>query len=179
MSILNQRIVAKEQAKALALQQLQRDSAIKIQSQWRQYVCRKRFLSLRRSCLMVQAMRKKKILKIQADQRRKLESALIIQRAWKRFQRIRQWKRENHSALVIQCWYRQIQAKRVLERLREKYKQQACLKIQTWFRTTVQRQKFVRILQATIVIQKHYKGQLVRNTFKACEEVLFYYSVFG
>lgn len=168
---MNDRIVLKRQAKELALLEQQWRSAIQIQTLWRQYVCRKRFLSLRKSCLMIQAMRRKKVLRVKADLELQNKASRVIQRAWRRFQVTRRWLLMNQSAISIQCWFRQILARRLLTALLATKREQACVKIQSWFRMTTNRKDYLKRKRSCILIQAFLRGSKIRNQFSMATQV--------
>lgn len=171
ISIITERILVKRKAKELAIQKERNQAATVIQSQWRRFVLQTQFLTLRRACLVIQAITRKKILRAKADRELKEKSAFIIQKAWKRFLLKKTQKERNCAAITLQCWYRNIQAKRIVDEMRAIKRHRACLKIQSWFRMKMMERKFGNLKRAAIVIQKFSRGSVVRKSFGLVKEV--------
>lgn len=175
-----------QQAKAHL--ELETKAATVIQGAFRRYQAAQKWQLLRKSATMIQCWYRqilaKRVLRHLVQTRRE-KSALTIQRAWKRYQFFKQWKLKNASAITIQCWYRQVLAKRALQTLiwqrREvaaykiqrawkrfqavqkwKLRNAASTKIQSWYRRIIAKRLFDQLLQdrrnrSVITIQRAWK----------------------
>ncbi|TRY62673.1 hypothetical protein TCAL_08689 [Tigriopus californicus] len=194
--IITKRILVKRKAKEIAIQRERNQAATVLQSHWRRFVLRTQFLSLRRSCLLIQAIARRKILKIKAEQELRVQSAFIIQRAWKRLQSKREWERNNCAAISIQCWIQsslrdkiqkakahhelEIKAANIIQRACRRYRaaqrwklmRKAAIVIQCWFRQILARKVlcqlvFARQDKSALSIQRAWKRYRVVQQWKS------------
>ncbi|XP_060686162.1 abnormal spindle-like microcephaly-associated protein isoform X2 [Hemiscyllium ocellatum] len=160
----------------------QTKSALVIQSTFRMYQQRKRFVAIRKMVITMQTSVRMRLAQIRY---RKYRQAVInLQRRFRAKQQglqemqhyrklgqaavklqvaFRRWQaqkkiRENKAAVKIQSWYRMCREKQKYLRQKE-----SCIRIQSWYRCCVAQHAFCTVKIAVLVIQKYYRAYRARK----------------
>ncbi|XP_072504412.1 abnormal spindle-like microcephaly-associated protein isoform X1 [Notamacropus eugenii] len=124
-----------------------------IQSHYRAYILKKKFLRMKRAVIMVQAFIKMKQARKQYLTLRK--SALCIQR-WYRSKIYAAQIRDEYQLLRESCIKLQAVVRGHLVRKQLCLQRKAATLLQSYFRMRKEQQHYVRIYRATVCIQNHY-----------------------
>jgi len=144
---------------------------VKIQSAWRGFVERRRFLAKRRAALTLQAFQRGRLARRRYAQMR--QACAIIQRRWRALVVRRNFQRMRQSALVIQSYFRmelvrgeyrvqleQMQAHN--QQLQAIRRQNAAIILQHCVRGWLVRRRYLRRRKAALTIQSFWRGHCQR-----------------
>ncbi|XP_078417845.1 abnormal spindle-like microcephaly-associated protein isoform X2 [Cetorhinus maximus] len=155
----------------------QTKSAIVIQSTFRMYQQRKRYVAVRKVVVTMQALVRMQLAQTRFQKYR--QAAIIVQRRFRTkqqgqkemqhylklrqatvkvqvaFRRRRAQKkiRENQAAITIQSWYRMYRGKQ-----RYLHQKESCIRIQSWYRCCMAQHAFRTMKTAVLAIQKYYRA---------------------
>ncbi|XP_067893808.1 abnormal spindle-like microcephaly-associated protein isoform X2 [Heterodontus francisci] len=155
----------------------QTKSAIVIQSTFRMYQQRKRFIAIRKVVITMQTLVRMQLAQIRFLKYR--QAAIILQRRFRAkqqgrkemqhylkirqavvkvqiaFQRWRAQKeiRKNQAAVTIQSWYRMCIGKQ-----RYLHQKESCIRIQSWYRCCIAQHVFRTMKTAVLVIEYYYRA---------------------
>ncbi|XP_029474259.1 LOW QUALITY PROTEIN: abnormal spindle-like microcephaly-associated protein [Rhinatrema bivittatum] len=140
-------------------------SVLKIQASYRAYIARKRFLSLKGTVIKIQALVKmKKVRKWYCDLR---NTTLYVQRQYRARKCMRQHKRE-YRRLKEACVKLQAAIRGFLVRKQIKLWEKSAAIIQFHYRMRKERENYLSMYSAAIVVQKNYGYKEV-----VCERLKF------
>ncbi|XP_048458010.1 abnormal spindle-like microcephaly-associated protein [Rhincodon typus] len=160
----------------------QTKSALVIQSVFRMYRQRKKYIAIRKMVITMQTLVRVRLAQIRFRKYR--QAAINLQRrfrakqqGWKEMQHyrklrqaavkvqvaFRRWQaqkkiRENEAAVKIQSWYQMCREKQKYLRQKE-----SCIRIQSWYRCCIAQRAFWTIKIAVLVIQKYYRAYKARK----------------
>ncbi|XP_067846741.1 abnormal spindle-like microcephaly-associated protein [Heptranchias perlo] len=155
----------------------QTKSAIVIQSTFRMYLQRKRFIAIRKVVVTMQTLVRMQLAQIRFLKYR--QAAITLQRRFRAKQQgrkqmqhylalrqaavkmqvaFRRWRaqkeiRENQAAITIQSWYRMY-----IEKQKYLHQKESCIQIQSWYRCYMAQRAFRTMKTAMLIIQKYYRA---------------------
>ncbi|XP_067086593.1 abnormal spindle-like microcephaly-associated protein [Osmerus mordax] len=163
-------------------------SATSIQAEWRRYITRKNYQSLRSQVIVLQACwRMKRAVSdyrtmrwaatvIQKHTRARItgrkerenylalrSAAIKIQRSYRNWTS-RKFQIKNHAASVIQAAFRKWRSAKTARR------NAAALKIQSWFRMHTCHHRYVSVRLSAVLIQTWYRGQQQRRRLQVLKQ---------
>ncbi|XP_036614160.1 abnormal spindle-like microcephaly-associated protein [Trichosurus vulpecula] len=135
-------------------------AACVIQSHYRTYILKKKFLRMKHAIIMLQAFIKMKQARKQYLTLRK--SALCIQR-WYRSKIYAAQIRDEYQQLRESCIKLQAVVRGHLVRKQLCLQRKAATLLQSYFRMRKEQQHYLRMYRATVCIQNHYRAYKVQN----------------
>ncbi|XP_066257818.1 protein abnormal spindle [Euwallacea similis] len=140
-------------------------ATLKIQSYFKMFICRKRYLTQRKIMLKLQAYSKGWILRHYHKQR--IQAALVIQRAYRSSIQMKQalFKYQKLKKITV-TMQRRIRATLEMRRIHSEFisLKQAIIKIQSSTKMHLARKKFLRKRTAAIVIQRRFRAITAMKT---------------
>ncbi|GFO45530.1 abnormal spindle-like microcephaly-associated-like protein [Plakobranchus ocellatus] len=148
-------------------------AAILIQSVVRSFLCRKNFLRLKCSCIVLQscwrryqAVKELSALKVERD----TKAAVMISKQMRRFFARQKFLALKQAAIVVQSYWRMYAAQRELVRLRELHKEASALVIQKVIKGALQRKKYQRLKHASVVLQNAWRSKKAHQELETLRE---------
>ena len=155
-------------------------AATKIQSAFKGYKQRLHVKNIYRKIVTLQSfarmiITKKRYHRIQFERQ---ASALIIQKQWRMFLAVRNYKRDCQSIILVQSIVRRRQAQRLFAELKADYQatmvireqmvkeNKAATTIQKYLKGTQQRKQFLKMKQAAIVVQSYSRMIITRKSYR-------------
>eukprot|EP00095_Tigriopus_kingsejongensis_P001740 maker-scaffold1923_size24897-snap-gene-0.7 protein:Tk01740 transcript:maker-scaffold1923_size24897-snap-gene-0.7-mRNA-1 annotation:"abnormal spindle-like microcephaly-associated protein homolog" len=175
---LSERIALRHEAQERAWTESRSLAAILIQSHWRGWTQRQRYIGLRKSSIMVQKQVRGWI--VRRDYERSRSSVRVIQRAWRRFALIKRLEEQSEMRLrhqwatKIQSLWRMRMARREFAQIQasalEELKNYSAILIQSHWRGCVQRGKFLRLRRTCIRLQALAKACIAQRRLVSMRE---------
>ncbi|XP_069497625.1 abnormal spindle-like microcephaly-associated protein isoform X2 [Ambystoma mexicanum] len=163
------RYLAQEHARRLKLEKLkwiQCKAATIIQAHWRHYCSRRYYHQLRNSTIRMQARIRTKIAV--RSHRRLQRAALTIQRHFRAWMLAKQerlrYKRLKASTVRIQTAFRQWKLRHLVKRAAGK--EEAAVRIQSWYRMHVKRRWYLQLRQCAIKVQACFRGFQSKSAYE-------------
>ena len=172
-----------------------RKSTLKIQSWWRSSIVRREYKIKRISCLKIQNWWRslQEVKDCQDSFSRMKKAALIIQKNWRMMRAVRNYLQIKSAVLKIEFWFRMIEQKRTFENMLKKHRaaiviqsrwraylekkleavyiknRKSAVSLQRWWRAIqlgrLRRADFLEAKEATVAIQKHWRGYAARKNY--------------
>ena len=145
--------------------------AVHLQSLWRAYSSRRRYLDIKKSCLIIQCQWRmylqKKLLSETLHTKRVEEGAAIcVQTAWRGHAARRIFLAQRQSAVTIQsCWRGDIQRRKFVSA------RTSAVVIQSQVRSILARKHIYTLQSSTVRIQSHYRAYVQRSKFLEMQKV--------
>ena len=150
------KIATEESARMVLKRKTQQ--VVKIQRFVKTYQERQKYLRVRNAILMIQRKWRAQLLmkETRSEYLNKQRAATMIQAGWVGYIVRKQIRKELGAILTIQSWWRMLRARKVFRR-----KLQHLVKIQRLVKAYQDRQKYLRLRNAALVIQRKWRATLL------------------
>ncbi len=151
--------------------QIKRNATITLQSMVRCHQERQRFMTAKRSAVLIQGWWRKtfaarKLTQELEERSQRRKAATVIQAQWKMYHTRRSYKQLRQATIVIQTCCKGYIARQVYLQQREMLKQKkASIVIQAAWKMHVQRRNYLQIVWATKTIQTQARGYMARTKY--------------
>jgi len=145
-------------------------SAIIIQTNYKQFSARKRYLTLKSASITIQtnfrrvhARKQLQNLRIELQVRTENSAAVVIQAFWRcQVQRIK-YSRTRENLIILQSHVRKMLAIRFTEKLRRERRQSSAVIIQKNFKMLIEKSKYEKMRKCCVLIQSCYRRHLAEK----------------